>query len=394
MVDDIKSPDDPGDPKTDIYQNLKVHDRPKGIIDADRPQKPKKGDRFTQWLSSLSPRQRTMLLLAIIIGLALIGGAIWYFVFRTEPTPGVAPTVTKSEETAKPTTEASRLTGLQVPPEVNQRTVTGVMIENSPDARPQAGLKDAGVVYEAVVEGGITRFMAVFQDTQPDYVGPVRSVRPYFLDFLGPYNAAIMHVGGSGEALAQIKAQGIKDLDKPGAFNRDSSRYAPHNAFSSIPKLKEIEQQSGYTANPYEGFARGGDETPVSPPTARVVNIRMSSTLYNVNYEYDPATNTYKRSEGGKPHMDAKSNTQLSPKVLVVPVVPRSQSGIYSVYAINGSGKVYVFQNGTAIEGTWSKSDRKGQFKFTGADGQPLKLATGQTWVTLAASAADVTAGP
>lgn len=75
---------------------------------------------------------------------------------------------------------------------------------------------------------------------------------------------------------------------------------------------------------------------------------------------------------------------------MVVPVVSRSQNGIYSVYAINDGGKVFVFQNGTVTEGTWAKAGRKAQFKFTGADGQPLKLAAGQTWVTLAASAGDV----
>ncbi|MCP5939883.1 DUF3048 domain-containing protein, partial [Klebsiella pneumoniae] len=83
----------------------------------------------------------------------------------------------------KPTTVANTLTGLQVAPDVNQRPVTGVMIENSTDARPQSGLDQAGVVFEAIAEGGITRFLALFQDTQPDYVGPVRSSRPYYVQW-------------------------------------------------------------------------------------------------------------------------------------------------------------------------------------------------------------------
>lgn len=92
--------------------------------------------------------------------------------------------------------------------------------------------------------------------------------------------------------------------------------------------------------------------------------------------------------------MDAKSNTQLAPKIVIVPIIHRTQSGYYSVYATVGSGKVLVFQNGTVTEGTWSKPDRKTQIKFNGADGQPIKLAPGQTWVTLASTASDVTFAP
>lgn len=395
MVDDIKSSGPrPEDNKIDIYENHisrenNSDDRPR----FQAPKQPKKG-KVRSFFADLSTKQRILLVIGLIVAIGLIAGAVWYFVLRSEPQPE-ARTEEPVAEAPKPTTEASHLTGLQVQPEVNTRSAIGVMIENSPDARPQSGLKDAGVVYEAVVEGGITRFLAVFQDTNPESVGPVRSVRPYYLDFLAPYNAAIMHVGGSGEALAQIRSQGFKDLDRKGAYWRESSRYAPHNAYTSLPKLREIEQQAGFTPATYEGLVRGGEDQAAAAVTARAITVNMSNSAnYTVNYEFDPATNTYKRSVGGKPHMDAGSNTQLSPKVLVVPVIPRSQSGIYSVYAVNGSGKVLVFQNGTVTEGTWSKSERSSQFKFTGSDGQPLKLAPGQTWITLAATANNVSYTP
>lgn len=334
-------------------------------------------------------------------GIIIIIGVSIFALTNQKPKPAPIAETPKVSEVIPPpkATEPSRLTGLEVPIENNKRTVTGIQIENSPEARPQSGLKDAGVVYEAVTEGGITRFQGLFQDTTPESVGPVRSVRPYYLDFITPYDAGLAHVGGSGQALAEMSSQGLKDLDQSiyghdtSVYWRDSKRYSPHNMYTNVVKLKEIEKQKGWTST-YEGFVRGGEDKPSPTPNAKKINIRMSSYNYNVEYNYDPASNTYPRSEGGRPHIDAPSNSQLAPKILVVPIVKRTQSGIYSVYAINDGGKVFVFQNGTVTEGTWSKAGRKAQFKFTGTDGQPLKLAPGQTWVTLAASASDVTFAP
>jgi hypothetical protein len=267
------------------------------------------------------------------------------------------------------------------------------MIENSPDARPQSGLRDAGVVYEAVAEGGITRFLALFQDTEPTYVGPVRSVRPYYLDFLGPYDGAIAHVGGSGEALAQIKSQKIKDLDQfsnPGPYWRERTRYAPHNMYTNVQELKKLEKSKGWKAMEYARLERGAESKAAATPTASTINVELSRLLYNVSYKYDKKSNTYLRSLANRPHMDAKSNKQVAPGVVIVPIIPRSQNGIYSVYAINGTGKVLVFQNGTVTEGTWSKKNRKSQFQLKTKDGEVLKLAPGQTWFTIAATAGSV----
>lgn len=365
--------------------------KPVGVDFSDE----KNSKKFT--FKNLTKKQKLLGGLSILLIIILSVGAYFMF-FDKKPQPATPVAQQPKVEEPPKTTEPSRLTGIEVPVEYNQRTATGMMIENSPDARPQSGLKDAGVVYEAVAEGGITRFLAIFQDNLPEYAGPVRSVRPYYLDFVVPYDAGISHVGGSGPALQQIRNEGIKDLDQMIASNssaywRERSRYAPHNMYTSVVKLKEIEKQKGWTSK-YEGFVRGGEDKASATPNAKTINIDMSSANYRVNYKYDPATNTYLRSEGGRPHMDAKSNTQLAPKIVIVPIIHRTQSGYYSVYATVGSGKVLVFQNGTVTEGTWSKPDRKTQIKFNGADGQPIKLAPGQTWVTLASTASDVTFAP
>src|SRR5581483_7848643 len=139
-----------------------------------------------------------------------------------------------------PTTVASPLTGVQVAPALAARPVTGIMIENSDFARPQSGLQDAGVVYEAIAEAGITRFLALYQDSSPQYIGPVRSLRPYYIDFAAPFQASIVHVGGSPDALSEVKSGGFRNLDEfynGDYFTRISARDAPHNVYTSFAEL-------------------------------------------------------------------------------------------------------------------------------------------------------------
>lgn len=391
IMQNDQKPDDSLSSDKNKQQNLgslAVKDAPD-----EKPKSKPKG--IKQFFSKLTKKQK--IITSIVVLVLLVGGTASALLLKQD-TPPPPPPPAKVEAPPK-TTEASRLTGIEYPldQKVNQRTVTGIMIENSPDARPQSGLKDAGVVYEAVIEAGITRFLALFQDIAPTYVGPVRSVRPPYLDFLGPYDAGIAHVGGSGQALNEIKAEGLKDLDQfanPAPYWRERTRYAPHNMYTDVTKLKTVETEKGWVPSQYPALLRGAESKPASPVAAGTVNIKMSSALYNVSYTYDGATNTYKRSEGNRPHVDAKSNTQLAPAVVILPIIPRSIVGGYSVYPVNSSGKVYVFQNGAVTEGTWSKTSRKEQFVFTDAAGQPLKLIAGQTWITIAEAAGNVSYTP
>jgi hypothetical protein len=120
----------------------------------------------------------------------------------------------------------------------------------------------------------------------------------------------------------------------------------------------------------------------------------MSGFLYNPHFDYDAASNSYKRSLAGKPHVDERSGAQISPKVVVALVMPHHYEGIYSVYQTTGSGTAYVFQDGMVAQGSWSKADRKTQVTLTDAAGTELKLNPGQTWVTLVSSTPDVTYTP
>lgn len=354
--------------------------------------------RFREWFAGLSKPQKTLFLIGVaVVTVAIVGGIFYALRPKTPPvTSGQKLNVQNKVLPAEPTTVPSTLTGLQVDKSVNDRPVTGVMVENSIEARPQSGLDQAGVVFEAEAEGGITRFLALFQDSQPSYIGPVRSARPYYIQWCQGFDCAYAHVGGSPEALQDIKSWGIKDLNQfygAAYFQRISSRAAPHNVYTSIEKLNQFESSKGYTTSNFTGFARLAKEGKTDPAAAvaHSINLDFPGTKYDAHYDYDAATNSYKRSEAGAPHnvVDATgTTTQISPKVVVAMTVTKTQGALdasnayYSNYQVVGSGPVKIFQNGNVIDGTWSKASPTDQITFTDASGNPIKLNPGQTWVS------------
>jgi hypothetical protein len=210
----------------------------------------------------------------------------------------------------------------------------------------------------------------------------------------------VAHVGGSPDALAQIRSGG-KDLDQffnSGSYWRQPTRPAPHNVYTSFQRMDALNQKKGYTASRFSSWPRKEDKK-LAQPTAKSINIAISSALYNSHYDYDAASNSYLRSEGGKPHMITatpgdKIGQQLHPKVVVVLILPYHLSGKYSVYGTSGSGPAYIFQDGGVTQGNWTKADRPGQISFTDASNQPIKLNAGQTWVTALSAANKLTYSP
>jgi hypothetical protein len=353
----------------------------------------------------LSKRTKVELVALAVLMVGAI--ALIYFLFfhhkKMPPKPVIKQPVVKVEAAPKKTTVASPLSGVEVAPELAARPVTGIMIENSLDARPQSGLQDAGVVYEAIAEGGITRFLALFQDTSPQYVGPVRSLRPYYLDFAAAYQASIAHVGGSPDALSQVRSGPYRDIDQffnSGSYWRVSNRYAPHNVYTSFEKLDALNQKKGYTKSEYAPWKRK-DDKPAATPTASHIDVKISSALYYSHYDYDKTSNTYLRSEGGKPHLqvtsaDDRSGAQIHPKVVLTLVMSYSviDKAGHSGYGTTGSGPMYAFQDGAVTPGTWAKADRNGMFDFKDAAGQPLALDAGQVWVTVVSAPSQVASTP
>lgn len=360
-----------------------------------------------KWLKHHLSKRSKIELVALAAILAAGTGAIVYMLvfYHPKKLPVVVykPIITKPTPPPAPTTMASPLSGNQVDPALAKRPVTGIMIENSPDARPQSGLQDAGVVYEAIAEGGITRFLGLFQETTPQYIGPVRSVRPYYIDFAAPYQASIVHVGGSPDGLAMVRNGHYRDLDQffnSGYFTRISSRYAPHNVYTDFARLDQLNQAKGYTSSTFTPWPRK-DPQPAATPTASHIDIKISSPLYYSHYDFNNATDTYMRSEGGVPHLqitsaDDKSGLQLNPRTVLALVMQYAviDSSGHSSYVDTGSGQMFAFQDGTEVTGTWNKTDQSSMFSFKYANGDQFKVDAGQTWVVIVGSPSDVSYTP
>lgn len=323
----------------------------------------------------------------IAVALLLASGLIVVTWMWQQPQPQM-PIVYPETVKKAPPVYYSPLTGAALSDEaLTKRPVTAVIIENSPDARPQSGLKDAGIVYEAIAEGGITRFVALYQESRPGLVGPVRSVRPYYVEWAAAYDPAVAHIGGSKRALEMIRSGGYGvDLDQffnAGAYWRANDRAAPHNVYTNFERLDRLNAAKGKTASTFTPIARK-DDAKSETPNAVHVSVPISSRWYNVEYEYVAESNSYLRKIGGEPHMDREAG-QLQPKVVItlqVSMTRAMEDGFREQIVTTGSGKAFVFQDGTVTEAVWHRPDAKSQLALVDTAGKPISLNRGQTWIT------------
>ena len=346
---------------------------------------PKAPKGFKHWIASHK-------ILLISIGSVLLVSGVTttaFMLFYKQPVEVAPAAVVKAEPEPEPEPPKfySPLTGNLVATEAaTTQAVTAIMIENSPDARPQSGLKDSGVVFEAIAEGGITRFLVIYQQEKPQLIGPVRSVRMYYVDWAAAFNASIAHIGGSAAALAEVRNGNYRDIDQffnASAYWRATDRYAPHNVYTSFERLDALNLAKGYTSSTFTGFARDDSEK-ADTLAATAIQVVISSSLYNSTYAYDATTNLYNRSQAGAPHTDREAG-QISPRVVIVMKVAEStvlEDGFRKQIATIGTGSATIFQNGTVQEVTWNKPSKTDQITFTNAEGTPVPLARGQTWIT------------
>lgn len=329
-------------------------------------------------------RKIVLITTGVVVILTISTIAAYLFIFKKQSISNPAPKQKISKvEVAK---IYSPLTGKLVDNEAaTKQTVTGVMIENSPEARPQSGIKNSGVVFEAIAEGGITRFLVLYQQEKPQMIGPVRSVRMYYIDWAAAFNPGIAHVGGNMDALEEIRNGNYRDLDEffnAGAYWRSDDRFAPHNMYTSFEKLDALNADKGYTSSTFTGFSRT-DGKPSTTPTASNINVTISSPLFNSSYAYDALTNTYARSQAGEAHLD-REDGQIAPSVVVAMFVDEqsmSEPETHEQITTIGTGRAVIFQNGTATEATWTKTSKTSQITFTDTSGTDVPLIRGQTWL-------------
>lgn len=269
------------------------------------------------------------------------------------------------------------------------------MIENLPVVRPQSGLSQAAVVYETLAEGGSTRFMAVFDPAEKiSELMPVRSARPYYIEWVSEYGALYAHAGGSPKALTVIRENSdINNLDALSRngkyFWRDTSKSAPHNLVTSSDKMNFALRDLGLADKPAEFRTwQFKDEAPLSErgDDGKSVEFNFSyGKSYLVRYRYDQATNDYKRFNADVPHEDKNTGEQIAVKNVVVQLVREpgydpSGKGRLDIY-VGGTGKAWIFRDGQVIEGTWQKISRTDRTLFYDTDGKEVQFDRGNTWV-------------
>lgn len=315
-----------------------------------------------------------------------------------------------------------------------KRRPLAVMIENTPDARPQSGLARADIVFEALAEGGVTRFMAMYYcDVQVEdtTLAPIRSARTYYIDWASGFNLPMyVHVGGANtpgpsNALGQLGDYGWNGQNDMNQFSigyptfvRDYNRIpgrevaTEHTMVTSTEKLWAVAAKRGWTnMTPERKVGRntvGGqdwkdgytpwptaDDQPASAPKSPIsYEFWDGFSTYAAKWEYDPSTNSYKRFTANEPHLDQNTSQQVMAKNVIV-IFTEEKGPInenkHMLYKTTGSGDAIVFMNGEAVPAKWNKKDREAQLTFTDAKGKPLSLARGLTWISNVAIKTDVT---
>lgn len=338
--------------------------------------------------------------------------------------PAVSGTPTPAPSPSPPKPVLCPLTGLEAPKDVDvNRPALGVKIANSKDARPQAGLENADIVYEILAEGGISRFLAIYHCDGTESLGPIRSARSADVDVLREYEPAILaYSGGHPEVRAKVKAtkQLIPALDdeNPKLYTFQKGRRAPQNLFSSTTKLRTVSDRTGAPkiglvfdhnalgapASPSPSPARGTTAAPPPPPASpsaspaagNAVTFAFSGTDLR-RYTFDPAAGAYLRSHGDTAH-NSVSGQQLRTNNVVVLKVNVTQSnykdaaGNFSPeITVTGGGEAVVLRGGTSITGKWMRNGLSDKMRLVDAAGKDIALLPGRTWVHLVPNGQAVT---
>ena len=386
----------------------------------------KSGKKSKKPRKPLTKKQKIILIItASILFLLMVGSAILLYVLSQKQI--------EREEAAKSAEPIySLLTGENIDNEdLNKSPTYCVQTPNGMDgARPQVGLNQAGVVFEAIAEAGITRFAAVYQNPTSSAIGPIRSLRIYYLEWDTPFDCTIVHAGGSAEAIAAAADGTHRDLTESTEYMwRDYSGYrAPNNLFTSPTLLKQFNDSKGYTTSNLTAFPRltpvaaldiadtnyanahpdestSGNAESTEPteaiPLTETIHVNFGTQPnFNTVYTYDYDNNRYLRAyaNGGahmvytcpsdltgevKPQQDCGEPSQVAPKAIAVMRVNQTTASDNYHQNIDtiGSGEAYVFQNGQVIKGTWKKTSAKEQIKFTDESGNDIAFTPGQLWI-------------
>ncbi len=295
----------------------------------------------------------------------------------------------------------------------NQRPIA-VMIDNNIGNGRHAGLQESYINYEIIVEGGLTRIMAVFKDKDVSLIGPVRSSRHYFLDYALESDAIYAHYGWSTYAQNDIKSLGVNNINglyDEAPFWRDKTIAAPHNVFTSTEKLYAYAEQKDYdtTTTDWNLLNYTTDEVNLSAPISTTTQINPENgekekvpvtrdglltansvvipySYYQTrSYTYDAERKVYLRFMNDTPHIDKSSGKQLYYKNIIIEQVRNSQLDSEGRQDLDttGSGNGYYITNGYAVPIYWTKSSRSAKTIYTYSDGGEVEMNDGNTFVQI-----------
>lgn len=317
------------------------------------------------------------------------------------PAPTLAPTLAPtSEPTATPLPAIITSDPITGAPALARGAVAQrpyiVMIDNHPNAYPQSGLDHAAVVFEALAEFGLTRFMAVYAPgitPDVDQIGPVRSTRLYFVQWALPFNGLYVHAGGSPQGLALVEnTDQVVNVDalfqrSVGYFWRDSQRAAPHNLYINTDLLARATTDFNVGQPPRSdiGFVFKADVPEAERPQSQTISYFFLYREDYVGWVYDRSTNSYQRLRRGRPAVDAVTGVQLQTKNIVAmeiqeAPIPGDDKGRLEQVVV-GSGRARLFLDGVEREVTWRKDTQEAQLSFYDASGAEVQLNAGQVWI-------------
>lgn len=330
-------------------------------------------------------------------------------------TPTRAPTVTPPTAppptpVPTPQTVLAPLTGLPISPEAALQRPIAVMVDDDVHARPQSGFNAASIVWQAPAEGGVPRYMMIFQDRIPDGVGPVRSARQYFVEWASEWRAMYVHHGGSPQALLTLAAKGrgqwVYNADGfrwLGRFLwRTDDRFAPHNVYTDGEHLRKLATRLGADDGPITPIWGFGRPTP-SPFRPSGGTIKVVYPYETITYRYDAATNRYFRyiNKSATPQIDRDDGQPVAPTnvVLLRMAFGPLNDGHPDKHRLEandvGTGEAWVSTNGVTVKAVWKKKSASAPTRLFGLDGTPITLTPGQTFVQVISLAYDfrITAG-
>lgn len=289
----------------------------------------------------------------------------------------------------------SKLTGEWVPEEIGTRRPYAVMFNNHQIASPQSGTSEASILYEAIVEGGITRLMGIFEQFSTDRIGSVRSARHYFVSFADEYDAIFVHYGHTKYATAKIKELGVNNLSGLSGigttvFYRDKSIKAPHNAFASyegiIKGTEKLKYRTEYKEDFENHFTFYKEDTDLkSDKVANKVTLNFSK--YTSPYlTYNDKDKLYYRYQFGDKHIDYNTKEQLSFKNIIVQYVKEwniDKNGYQTMDIENSSGNGYYITNGKVVPITWKKNESTSKMHYYDEEGNILTMNPGKTYIAI-----------